>query len=51
MDVCREAGVRVRQEPREQLTLLAKTQAHQGVVAMVLRRSFFRLRTCSSRSG
>jgi 23S rRNA (guanosine2251-2'-O)-methyltransferase len=32
---CREAGVQVRQEPREQLTLLAQTAAHQGVVAMV----------------
>jgi len=32
---CREAGVRVRQEPREQLTQLAGTPAHQGVVAMV----------------
>jgi 23S rRNA (guanosine2251-2'-O)-methyltransferase len=33
--LCREAGVRIRQEPREQLTLLAQTAAHQGVVAMV----------------
>jgi 23S rRNA (guanosine2251-2'-O)-methyltransferase len=33
--LCREAGVPVRQEPREQLTLLAQTAAHQGVVAMV----------------
>jgi len=32
---CREAGVRVRQEPREQLTQLAGTAAHQGVVAIV----------------
>lgn len=32
---CREAGVRVRQEPREQLTQVAGTTAHQGVVAMV----------------
>ena len=32
---CREAGVRVRTEPREQLTQLAGTAAHQGVVAMV----------------
>ena len=31
----RAAGVRVRQEAREQLTLMAKTAAHQGVVAMV----------------
>lgn len=32
---CREAGVRVRQEAREQLTQLAGTAAHQGVVALV----------------
>ncbi|MFZ0746644.1 MAG: 23S rRNA (guanosine(2251)-2'-O)-methyltransferase RlmB [Terracidiphilus sp.] len=35
VSACREAGVRVRQEPREQLTQLAGTPAHQGVVAMV----------------
>jgi 23S rRNA (guanosine2251-2'-O)-methyltransferase len=33
--LCRQAGVRVRQESREQLTLLAETPAHQGVVALV----------------
>jgi 23S rRNA (guanosine2251-2'-O)-methyltransferase len=32
---CRHAGVRVRQEPREHLTQLAGTAAHQGVVALV----------------
>jgi 23S rRNA (guanosine2251-2'-O)-methyltransferase len=32
---CRHAGVRVRQEPREQLTHIAGTAAHQGIVAMV----------------
>ena len=32
---CREAGVRVRQESREQLTQVAGTPAHQGVVALV----------------
>jgi 23S rRNA (guanosine2251-2'-O)-methyltransferase len=31
----REAGIRVRQESREQLTQLAKTPAHQGIVALV----------------
>ena len=40
MAACRLAGVRVRQEPREQLTLLAKTAAHQGVVAMVRPQEF-----------
>ena len=33
--LCRETGVRVRQEAREQLTQLAQTPAHQGVVALV----------------
>jgi len=32
---CRGAGVRVVLEPRDQLTQLAKTAAHQGVVALV----------------
>src|SRR5580658_9769470 len=36
----REAGIRVRQESREQLTLMAKTAAHQGVVAMVRAQEF-----------
>ncbi len=31
----RQAGIRVRQESREQLTAMAKTPAHQGVVALV----------------
>jgi 23S rRNA (guanosine2251-2'-O)-methyltransferase len=35
VELCRLAGVRVRQESREQLTLVAQTPAHQGVVAMV----------------
>lgn len=37
---CREAGVRVRQESREQLTVVAKTNAHQGVVAFVRPQEF-----------
>jgi 23S rRNA (guanosine2251-2'-O)-methyltransferase len=39
--LCREAGVRVRQETREQLTLMAQTAAHQGVVAMVRGQEFY----------
>jgi 23S rRNA (guanosine2251-2'-O)-methyltransferase len=35
INLCRECGVRVRQESREQLTQLAQTPAHQGVVALV----------------
>ncbi len=33
--LCRERGVRVRLEPRDHLTELAKTASHQGVVALV----------------
>jgi 23S rRNA (guanosine2251-2'-O)-methyltransferase len=33
--LCRESGVRVRTEARDQLTQLAQTPAHQGVVALV----------------
>jgi 23S rRNA (guanosine2251-2'-O)-methyltransferase len=35
VSACRDAGVRVRQESREQLTLMAKNPSHQGVVALV----------------
>ena len=35
VDQCRQAGIRVRQESRDQLTVVAKTAAHQGVVALV----------------
>jgi 23S rRNA (guanosine2251-2'-O)-methyltransferase len=38
--LCRENGVRVRQESREQLTQLAQTPAHQGVVALVRPQEF-----------
>jgi 23S rRNA (guanosine2251-2'-O)-methyltransferase len=38
---CRQAGVRVRQEARDQLTQLAGTTAHQGVVALVRPQEFF----------
>ena len=37
---CRQAGIRVRREPRQQLTLAARTDAHQGVVAMVRDQEF-----------
>jgi 23S rRNA (guanosine2251-2'-O)-methyltransferase len=33
--LCREAGLRVRQETRDQLTQLAQSPTHQGVVALV----------------
>ena len=37
---CREFGVRVQEQPREQLTHTAKTPAHQGVVAFVRPQEF-----------
>jgi len=40
---CRDAGVRVRQESREQLTQVAGTAAHQGVVAMVRNAEFLQI--------
>ena len=35
IDLCRDTGVRLRFEPRDQLTQLAKSPGHQGVVAVV----------------
>jgi 23S rRNA (guanosine2251-2'-O)-methyltransferase len=38
--LCRDAGVRVTLESRDQLTRLARTDAHQGAVALVRERAF-----------
>jgi len=43
IDACRENGVRVRPESRDELTRLAKTAGHQGVVAIVRGREFLEL--------
>ncbi len=40
LELCRVAGVRVSQQTKDQLTRLAKTDAHQGVVAAVRERKF-----------
>lgn len=40
MDLCRKAGVKTRLEPKEALSRMAQTAAHQGVVAVVRERSF-----------
>ncbi len=40
IELCRTAGVRVSLEPREQLTRLARTDAHQGVLAVIRERQF-----------
>jgi len=39
-EMCRAAGVRVGFESREQLTRMARTDAHQGVLAVVRERAF-----------
>ena len=39
-EMCRNAGVRISFEPRDQLTRLSRTDAHQGVVALVRERAF-----------
>lgn len=43
IDAARESGVQLRFEPREELTRLARTAAHQGVVAVVRTREFLDL--------
>lgn len=40
IELCRAAKIRVSIEPREQLTRLARTDAHQGVLAVVRERQF-----------
>jgi 23S rRNA (guanosine2251-2'-O)-methyltransferase len=39
-EICRAAGVHVSIQPRDQLTKLARTDAHQGVLALVREREF-----------
>jgi 23S rRNA (guanosine2251-2'-O)-methyltransferase len=39
-EMCRAAGVRVSLEPRDQLTRLSRTDAHQGALALVRERAF-----------
>src|ERR1700723_3607455 len=43
VQACRDAGVKLRMDTRDQLTKLARTEAHQGVVAMVRARQFLNL--------
>jgi len=38
--LCRSKGIRMTSEPREQLTRMARTEMHQGVVAFLAERSF-----------
>jgi 23S rRNA (guanosine2251-2'-O)-methyltransferase len=43
VEECRRAGVRIRSESRDHLTLLARNPGHQGVVALVRERNFLEL--------
>ena len=43
VQACRDAGVKMRLDTRDQLTKLARTEAHQGVVAIVRARQFLDL--------
>jgi 23S rRNA (guanosine2251-2'-O)-methyltransferase len=43
IELCRERGVRVNTQPREQLTRQAKTDGHQGVVAFLRERRMLAL--------
>jgi 23S rRNA (guanosine2251-2'-O)-methyltransferase len=43
IQACRDAGVKTRMDTRDQLTKLARTEAHQGVVAIVRARQFLDL--------
>src|SRR5438067_7375750 len=38
--LCRESGVRLSMESRDQLTRMARTDAHQGALALMRERSF-----------
>ncbi|MDQ2835386.1 MAG: 23S rRNA (guanosine(2251)-2'-O)-methyltransferase RlmB [Acidobacteriota bacterium] len=40
IELCRTSGIRVALEPRDQLTRLARTDAHQGVLAVLRERQF-----------
>ncbi len=40
LDACHAAGIQVRLETKEQLTRMARTEAHQGVVAVVAERGY-----------
>ena len=51
IDACRESGVRVRAEPRDELTRLAKTAGHQGVVAIVRGREMLEMEDLFEAAG
>ncbi len=50
-ELCRANGVRVAIEPKDQLTKIARTDAHQGVVAAVRERKFLALEDLLEKPG
>jgi 23S rRNA (guanosine2251-2'-O)-methyltransferase len=51
VNLCRELKIRVRTEPRETLTDIARTQAHQGVVAIVRAQEFLSIEDVIAPTG
>ncbi len=51
LELCRLAKIRVSIEPKEQLTRIAKTDTHQGVVAAVRERKFLTLEDLLAAKG
>ena len=51
LELCRAANVRVSIEPKDQLTRIAKTDAHQGVVAAVRERKFLTIEDLLAAKG
>lgn len=51
IELCRLAGVRVSVEPKDQLTRIARTDAHQGAVAAVRERHFLAIEDLLSAKG
>lgn len=50
-EACQEAGIPIRLESKDQLTRLAHTDAHQGVVAFVAERGYSSLEELAHRRG
>ena len=50
-ELCQAAGITVRVESKEQLTRLARTDGHQGVVAVVAERGYSSLEDLVQRGG
>ncbi len=51
LDACHQAGIQVRLEAKDQLTRLARTEAHQGVVAVVAERGYCSLQELAQPRG